>query len=226
MRVSFDFLNRPLKLEEERVNTLCIENQPTFRKIISAFLTEEPEIENVVFSKDFTPLSVKGNVCFIDSVFTLSYSNSVIKKLYESVEKYCLLELPDKTAFLKQQIVDFFECIVAAFDYDLDYSEDIELAGLFKTQNLRPLSDDADLSEKLLNFILFINNYTKVKCFVLLNLHLYFSPEELDLFYKDIINHHIKLLVLENTEFFEKSKFEKITVCDKDLCEIVENNKY
>ena len=101
------------------------------------------------------------------------------------------------------------------------YREEIE----FNDQsNREPYTDSNSFLENLINYIKFIQNYTPVKCFILLNIHLYLSNEELELFYRDIINNHIKLLVLENYKFFDRHSFEKIIILDKDLCEIVENN--
>lgn len=226
MKVSFDFLSEPLELSAKHINTLCIENHTAYRNIVQALISEEPESCNIIFSENFTPFKFKGNVCFIDNIFSLNFSNSVIKKLHEQIEKYCNSDLQSETTALKTNIVNYLELIVKAFDYDLECSYDIDLLDLFKIQNIKPYVKTDSLLENLLNFILFISNYTAVKCFVLLNVHLYFSQEELTLFYNDAINNHIKLLILENTKFFEGSCFERITICDKDMCEIVEKSEY
>ena len=224
MRVSFDFLSEPIKISDEYINVICIENQNVFRNVVSNLHSEEPENLNIIFSENFTPIKFKGSVCFVENVFDLNYSNSVIKKLYEQIEKYCNNFLQSETVTLKTNIINYFDFIVKAFDYDLEYSYDIELSNLFKIQGLKPYTDSNSFLENLINYIKFIQNYTPVKCFILLNIHLYLSNEELELFYRDIINNHIKLLVLENYKFFDRHSFEKIIILDKDLCEIVENN--
>ncbi len=223
MMVSFDFLSEPLVLSDGYVSTLCIENQEVYRSVISAFLSENTEEENIVFSENYTPMKFKGNICFIDNVFSLSYSNSVLKKLYEQVEKFCNSDIQVQTASLKGEILNYFGLITSEFDYDLDYSADIDLVDIFKAMHLKPSTDNTSQLENLLNFIVFIKNYTPVKCFVLLNLHLYFSSKELDVLYRDIIDRHITVLVIENVKSFDKSELEKIVICDKDMCEIVEN---
>lgn len=226
MKISFDFLQKPLELNETYVSTLCIENPDLFRNTISALLSEEPESNQIIFSENFTPFKYKGNVCFINDIFNLCYSNSVIKKLYDQIEKYCISDLSTETAELKRSLIHFADLIVSSFDYELEYSPNIEILSLFKMLNIKPYSDECSLIENLLNFIIFISNYTNTKCFILLNAHLYFSNDEIELFYKDIINNHIKLLVLENAKFFSKSSFENIIIYDRDMCETVETTEW
>lgn len=222
MRIHFEFLREPLQLSDTEITTLCIENQTVFRETVALFLTEEPEAKNVIFSESFVPFRYRGNVCFIDNVFALSCSGALLKKMYERMERYCASELAEETQAMKLCIHSFLDLLVQKFDYDLECSPEIDLPNLFKMQNMRPRLEEGALMENLLNYMLFLSQYAGVKCFVLLNVHLFFSPEELSLFYKDVVGHHLKLLVLENVKFFEKSALEKTIVCDKDLCEIVE----
>lgn len=226
MNVSFDFLSDILDLNDKCINTLCIENQTVFRNTVFAFLHEDPESLNIVFSENFTPIKFKGNVCFIDNVFKLEYSNSVVKKLYENIEKFCNTDLQTETSQLKSNIINYFDLIVKEFDYDIDYKCDVALTDLFKMQSLKPCLENVSILENLRNFIIFISEYTSVKCFVLLNIHLYFTYDEISEFYFDMLNHHIIILNLESSKNFEKNSYEKIIICDKDMCEILENSEY
>lgn len=75
---------------------------------------------------------------------------------------------------------------------------------------------------ELIDYISIISKYSSHKCFVLFNLHLFFDSNELDLFYRDIVNNHIRLLVIENKACFEKNGYENLVILDNDFCEIVE----
>ena len=88
--------------------------------------------------------------------------------------------------------------VIKNFDYDFNYSVDVNLSDLFKIQNLKPNISNEHWLESLLDFILLIKKYTSTKVFVLLNVHLYFTKEEIDLFYKEILYNRIPLLVLES----------------------------
>ena len=113
--------------------------------------------------------------------------------------------------------------VIKNFDYDFNYSVDVNLSDLFKIQNLKPNISNEHWLESLLDFILLIKKYTSTKVFVLLNVHSYFTKEEIDLFYKEILYNRIPLLVLEDNYNLCKSCFESVRIIDADLCEIIEN---
>lgn len=58
------------------------------------------------------------------------------------------------------------------------------------------------------------------KVFCLLNLHCYFSIEELNAFFYDVALHKRRLLIFEGMDYPKADK-EKKVVIDKDLCEII-----
>ena len=223
MMVNFDFLSEPLQLVDGNISVLCLENQKLFREVFNAFVNESIEESNIIFSENFIPIKPQGNICIIDDFFRISYSNSIIKKLYEQIEKYCNYELQKETTQLKIHIVNFFEQLISVFNYDFEFNYDFSITELLKAVSLKPNTDKSEVIGVLLDYILLVNKYASPKCFVLLNLHLYFDEEELDLFFKDIMNNHIKLLLVENKKTFKTNNYEKVVVYDNDFCEIVEN---
>lgn len=222
MMVNFDFLSTPINFVENKVNVLCVENQRLFRLICDSFINDQTEENKIIFSENYQPYKAKGNICVVFDYFRLSYSSSLIKKIYEQIEKFCVRELPTETVQLKTHIVKYMESIVKAFDFDFDFNYDINIVELLKTVDFKPNLETNDILNVLLDYILILNKYVPQKCFVLLNLHLYYSEKELELFYKDIINNHINLLVIENKMSFNKCLQENIIVYDNDFCEIVE----
>lgn len=221
--VNFDFLSEPIRLSENDLAVLCIENQKIYRKVVSAFISDATEEANIVFSKEYVPLKFKNNVCFIDDFFRLGYNSTVLKKMYEQIEKFCNTEMQKETIDLKVHIVNFFENLVKQYDFDFDFNYDVNLTEVFKMISLKPVYETGELLESLLEFLLLVNRYTPPECFVLTNLHLYFSDSEIAGFCKDVVNNHIKILIIENRKMFKKNEYEKVIVLDEDLCEIVEN---
>ena len=220
--VIFTFLSNPICFNEDKIQVLCLENQKLFREMFGAFVSGETEENNIVFSEDFIPFKFKGNVCVIDDFFRLSYSSAIIKKLYEQVEIYCNNELSPETHNLKTHLVNYMETVIKSYDYDFEFNYDITLSEIFKAINLVPVTDKNEMLNSLVDYILIVNKYVSPKCFVIFNLHLYFTKSEIDLFYKDILDRHVALLVIENTQYFQKSKFENLIIFDTDFCEIVE----
>lgn len=222
MMLAADFLSKPMKIGSDSVSVLSVENKKLYRDIVGAFVDEHPEEMNIVFSQDFKPFKYKGNVCFVNDYYKLDLSSAIIKKLYENLERFCNDEMQEETNALKVQIFNFLDRLVLNYDYDFNYSLDINIVDLFKIQNLKPYITSKNLLCSLLDFIVIIKKYTHIRCFVLLNLHLYFTDEEIVYLYEDLIYNDISVLVLENSSNFSKSKFETIRIIDNDLCEIVE----
>ena len=217
-----DFLSKPMKIGSDSVSVLSVENKKLYRDIVGAFVDEHTEEMNIVFSQDFKPFKYKGNVCFVNDYYKLDLSSAIIKKLYENLERFCNDEMQEETNALKVQIFNFLDRLVLNYDYDFNYSLDINIVDLFKIQNLKPYITSKNLLCSLLDFLVIIKKYTHIRCFVLLNLHLYFTDEEIVHLYEDLIYNDISVLVLENSSNFSKSKFETIRIIDNDLCEIVE----
>lgn len=215
-----DFLSEPLTLYDNMINIICVENKALFRNIIRSFYDEDPEKMNIVFSENFTPLRYKGNICFVSDFYQLTVSPTIIKKLYDNIVSFCINEITHETVNVKKQLISFMDTVIENYDFDFSYNYDFNLQDLFKMHNLKPNISSDNLLESLLNFILLLKKYSSVKCFVLLNLHLFFNKNELEIFYKEIIYNHIPILVLENTASFSKSQYEKIRIIDNDLCEI------
>lgn len=212
----------PIRFDEARVQVLCLENPKLYRDIYSSFAYDATEENKIIFSENFVPLKTKGNICTIENVLRLTYPGSVMKKMYEQIENYCYSELPEKTFQLRSHLVDFAQTVVRDFDFDFDFSYDIKLTEVFKLLCLKPAEDNLNLLNELVDYIRVIHKYLPQKCFVVFNLHLFFSADELESFYNDILNNHIQLLVIENKMTFEKNQFENLIILDNDFCEIVE----
>ena len=174
-----------------------------------------------MFSEDFTPIKIKENVCFLYDFYNLSLSTSVLKKLYENISLFCNTELQSETTELKIQVATFLEKLMMNYDYDFNCNFDLDLVDLFKIQDMKPDISKENLCHSLLDFIILLSKYTKVKCFVLLNLHLYFTDEELNLLYKEFVYNKLNVLVLENSSNFIKNQYEVLRIIDEDLCEII-----
>ncbi|MGN1417706.1 MAG: type II-A CRISPR-associated protein Csn2 [Acutalibacteraceae bacterium] len=222
MRFGCDFLSEPIALSEKYINVLSIENKAVFRKLIKALLQGEPEEENFIFSKNYTPLSFKKNICLIYDCYNLTYSSSFLKKIYEDMADFCNDELLHETFELKRIITDYIERVAEEFDFDFSFNDEIVLQDIFKMQNIRPVTDSSNLLESVYEYIVLMKKYTTVECFVIIGLHQNFSSAELEVFYKEITDRQIRLLVVESTTDFERLSVEKLIIIDEDLCEIVE----
>lgn len=223
MMISFENLTKPIDFNDNNINVLCIENKKLYRNVVNSFYNENPEEQNIFFSEDYNPFKFRGNICFVNDFYNLSISSSVIKKLYDEIAVFCNNELQEETTNIKSQIIKLIDLVIKNFDYDFNYNLDVNLQDLFKIQNVKPAISNVSLLSSLLDYILVINKYIAPKCFLLLNLHLYFNELELSDFYKELTYNNINIFVVENNKNFETNIFEKVTIIDNDLCEIIEN---
>lgn len=221
MRVSFDFFSSPLEIKSKQINVLAIENKKLFRTVLTAFVNGNVEDENIVFSCEYKPIKFKGNVFVIDNYFSFDFSGAFIKKLYEEISLFCVNEMCDFTVKIKEELNRFFDAVIQSYDFDFSFKSEVELTDLFKIVNFKPDLMKETILETLVDFIFLIQKYTPQKCFILFNLHLFFTKDELKVFYEQIIKSDIRVLVIEGS-CYEKLEQENITIVDEDMCEIVD----
>lgn len=222
MMVSFDFLTDPIELSSDKVSSLYIENQKLYRNTVLNLFSECPKNGGIVFSENYEPLKFRGNISFVPNLYSLDFSSSLIKKMYEDFTVYACNYMIEQTAALKADVLNFLEKLNENFDCDFIFKEELDLADLFKIQCLKPNLENEDLPEKVLEYVKFMKKYTSVKCFVFLNLHSYFTLEELELFFNELVYQNVSVLLIESKKCFENSHREAVYIVDGDLCEIVE----
>lgn len=221
MMLCFEFLNRPIPLQTNKINVLIIENKVCFRKIVRAMLNENTEEANIILSQQNKPINFKTYARLIQTYFALDYSAQQIKSIYADLEAFCSEEMRQETLQLSQSISEYLEQLNEAFDFDFNYDFELNLPQLFKTKNLKPDQTCKTTGEALLDYMLLLQKYSHVKCFILLNLHAFFSVEELNDLYNSLLQRNMPVLVLESSVSSEPSMLENYTILDGDLCEIV-----
>lgn len=221
MMVSFDFLSFPIDLSYNKISVLYIENHQLFRNTLRSFYDGDYFENGIVFSENYEPIKSKGDICFIPDLFNLNFSGIFIKKLYEDLSVYSNTYFSDRIAQIKSSTVCFLEALSQSYEFDFSFKDEIDITDILKMQNFKP-SVDGDLLEKLIDYITVVKKYSTVKCFILTNIHNYFSGLELEQFYKELIYKNITVLLIENQKYFETFQYEKTIIVDEDLCEIVD----
>lgn len=221
MMFACDYLSEPLDLSEKYIHVLSIENKAVFRKFIKAMLCGEPQEDHFIFSEAYEPVPFKKTILFLHDCYNLSFPSALIKRIYNDLTVFCHDEMPEQTLALKRAISEFMDRINEEFDFDFTFREEVIVQDIFKMQNLRPDTNSESVLESLYAYMVLIQKYAPVKCFVISGLHQNFSSFELETFYKELIAGKIRLLDVESTTDFIPASSEKLTVIDEDLCEIV-----
>ena len=220
MMISFDFLSKPLELNDDKINVLCIENRHKFRNIFLSFYDGTFEDNGVCVSENYSPIKGKNITEVIYNYFSLDLSNSSVKKIFEQLSLFCHNEMSEETSNLHKTIIEFMDKLCSNFDYDFDYSDELDMTAFLKSQSLHLNLNNHDAITNLLDYILLVNKYCSKKLFILFYPHAYFTSVELDKLYEDVLKRNIKILVIEGTKYFHNSKNEKYIIFDEDMCEI------
>lgn len=221
MMLCFEFLNSPIPLQTNKINVLVIENKACFRKTVRAMLSGTAEEANILLSQQNKPINFKISARLLQNYFALDYSAQQIKSIYADLENFCSEEMRQETLQLSQKISEYLEQLNEAFDFDFNYDFELDLPELFRMKKLKPDQTFKTTVEALLDYMMLLQKYSHVKCFILLNLHVFFSLEELSDLYKALLQRNIPVLVLESSASAEPNTLEQLTILDEDLCEIV-----
>lgn len=220
--VSFDFLSKPIELNSDSVSVLCIENKKLYRDTVSAVINSCFDNVKIVFSCDYIPIDYNKNIASIYDYYSFEFPSSFIKRIYEDISDFCSVELQKELLNFISAREILFDKIVSEYDFDFEYSNNVPLQNEFKALNLKPTLAKNSILDSLTEYILLLNKYSNIKCFVLINLHLYFSNEEVSSFYKDMQYNGISILDIENNKLFPSLSKEKVIIIDEDLCEIID----
>lgn len=223
MMISFPFLKEPILFTPERIPVLCLEQPRLFRETVTAFLQENPAEQQIIFSENYTPFPYKNYVHFITQYCDFQTPSACIKKIYSDIAFFCATEFMEETARLEREILLFLDKINTNYDFDFSYAKDFSLPDFLKSQNFKPAFNTDNALDNLLRYILFMQKYSLIRCFIFLNLHAYFTESELVPFFADLRYRKIQIFLLESCLCFEKSKQEALYIVDKDFCEILDN---
>ncbi len=221
MRITCELFSQPFELKPDKINVVCIENINAFRTALQSFFNNNND-EFFVFSENFKPFDFKDKCIFIFDYFNLEYSSVFIKKIYQSVELLCHNELSIEFSEFCVSVEKLMSRIVEEFDYDLEYDSVVNLSDILKAYKLHPKNEDISIAERLIDFILFHQKFAPKKCYVLTELHSYFTSQEIEQIYNTLSYNNVVLFDIEHNINFERCKFENYLIIDKDLCEIVE----
>lgn len=223
MKISHPFFENPFLLEENKVNVLVVENQVFFAKLINELLQQVNGNEgSFVLSCNYKQLDIHKRIDIVIDPFTLDFNKKkIITRLYSQLKSNAIgSEYYMDSKILLGEIVQFIEKISQTTEYPLVYSDNIDIASIFKLAEIKIETSYENLTEKLLDYCSLVQEFCSDSCIVFINLKCYLSDDELGQFYKSISYKKINIMLLENTVREKRFVQEKIRIIDKDFCEI------
>ncbi len=205
----------------ERVNTIVIENQPLFRKIIEEIYSQIDGFSGscVIGDSGHKTLDFSKNAELFTSFvpFEINRKN-LVSKIVSAVEKESLNGYRyEQTMSILSEIERYMDGLTSSFDCNLTYSK-ITSASLIKAVGIEIVDDYSSLAEKIIDYMELVREFDREKLFFTVNLRSYVDDVETEQFLKTVKNHDFNLIMFENKEY-NRLEHEFRRTIDEDLCE-------
>lgn len=215
-------LSAPVELSPDKVNVLVVEPEDKF----FSYAEELVALSNggdglfALFDGD-KKLSFKKDVKLTENIFDIPFNDKKAQSfLIGELNGIAEGDLAAEYSALTQNIFSFLAKLSGQSSFPIEFEEDAGLQPLLKAFGIRWQEIYENLLERLSSMIKFYSSVFGIKCFIFINLRCFLSKEKLALFYKEAELEDVSLFLLENT-LKDKIDGEKITLIDKDLCEIL-----
>lgn len=206
--------------ENNHACELIIENQKYFRKIIKEFYFHPNDNYTVSLTSNGKALKFNDDVDLIINPIKLDFGNrkamtNLLKILVKTSlsENYYL-----ETNKLKTKIVQYLNTLIDSEDFYFEVTtEDFSLDQIAKAINFHVVDNEEDFVELLTNYLEMMSELAKTKLFIFIALRSFITNEEINRFCKNISNHQINVLFIEDQTRDKIPEISRMTI-DADLC--------
>lgn len=222
IRLTHTVLNEPLEVVDNIVNVLVIESPRCLREFAYEFDNLSQNLSsNISLSKNYEDIVFSKNADVIYNLHDVELSSKKIQtKIYATLKELAYSEdFYTETSDVTGKIMSYLQNLIFSSDIPLVF-DDVEVEGLFKAVSLKVDTQTQTLLEKIISYIEIYSRYFKTHIFVFFHLKDYLEEEELQELYK-FYNYNKENLILIESNAKEEIEYEKITIIDKDLCQII-----
>ena len=220
MMFNFSYYSSQIDFEQGKMPVLVIENKQLYRDVLFSFIDAEEE-KYFTFSKNFEPLEFNKHGYFISNPIELDFQN---KKLLSKLNAYLTIvannEFCSEFSESQRAIYNLADKLVQFSSFDLTYDERIDVDSIIKLLSLKINYSDQSLELSFISYVLLLSTYLKVSVFVVANLFIYFSAEEVEKICKTLLLNHINLLIIEQSLPICNTEVLSFHILDNDLCQI------
>lgn len=224
MMVSYKYLSSPVKFDTQNVIVLVVENKELFRNTIVS-LSNGNEDDVLIISKNFTPLDYSKQICLVDNPIIINCKNKRLQTKVNSELATAINELYfNEFDLVQNSISNLIYKLSELLDFNFFSVTEINSQSLVKFLSFEPkFESDANSLSNLLFYLELLKNHLNIECFVITNLFLYYSKEELDLLFNSLKLKNIYVVAIENhSPKYSDNNF-KLAIVDDSLCSIVDD---
>ena len=224
MNLKINYFDNNIKIENDYVQVIEIENKKTFYRLVSDLykIKNDEKLDEVFFYDDNNQeINMYNKVDLYVNFFDIDLNS---KKNLNALNKNIINSLTDN---VKEEILNNFKKLSRSFtkilsdiDLPLSLNDNITVEDIIKL-----LKISINKTDDLLNNLLLIIDLEKVlkinEILFFINLKQYLSQEELIEFYKYAIYNEIKIVLVDSQSYGIKLDYEKKLIIDVNLDEFV-----
>ncbi len=209
-----------IRFRDSCFHTLVIENKALFRQVINSFYIDTPE-EFFVFSKHYEPFEFCKKGLYISNAINFEMNNrKLLTKINSYLEMLANEELYTELSSIKTVLMDLAENLISKSDFNVACNCEVSTKDIIKLFNFEITKGDLSFAEAFVRYIQLISQYLKISLFVVSDLHSVFDEKDLDMIFETLLLNEVNVLCIEGIAPNNVSKYEKVHIVDKDLCEI------
>ena len=224
MNLKINYFDNNIKIENDYVQVIEIENKKTLYRLVSDLykIKNDEKLDEVFFYDDNNQeINMYNKVDLYVNFFDIDLNS---KKNLNALNKNIINSLTDN---VKEEILNNFKKLAKSFtkilsdiDLPLSLNDNITVEDIIKL-----LKISINKTDELLNNLLLIIDLEKVlkmnEILFFINLKQYLSQEELIEFYKYAIYNEIKIVLVDSQSYGIKLDYEKKLIIDANLDEFV-----
>ena len=219
MNLLISEIDEVIRFDEGNINSIIIENQNIFRKIIQDIVDQINGLYgNCVLSRGNIPVSFEKNCEIMVSFVPFEINRkSIINHIIALIEKTAMNEVNfQRSQKLLAELENFICDLSFENDYHIEFSK-LNISSILKAVGVCLQEDYENIPEKIIDYMEIVKILEKDKLFITVNMRSYFSDEEIRQFMQTAIAHKTNILMIENMEY-DILENEKRIVVDKDMC--------
>lgn len=220
MNFAHPYLDQVLKIGENHITTLVIEQPRFFRALLKDINQQiEGEKGSAVLSDEKRVLPFDRNAEIIDSFLNFQLSRkALLTKIANRLESTALdedhyLQTMQLTGRLEEYILELADDLPCNI-----YCAKMSIGVILRTVGVDVVDDAENDLERLLNHMELTRELEHERLFILVNLRSYYPDEEVEAFFASALAHKFLILPVDSVARRRLKNEQRITV-DEDLCE-------
>lgn len=221
MRLMHPLLTCPLELGQGWIPVLAVESPQLFRQWVFEWSGQsQGEAGTWVLSHLEEVLDCGQHLMVVNNYVHLSLEDRKLLNRFQALVQSVLWEeLEEESVALQQHIQSYLSRLTTQIPVPVGYGEGDAVWPLLKTLKFQPVLDGASPLERLTQYLELYHRLMPQPCVLLVGLHLYFSPQELERFYQMALYEQWNLLVVEPYQSTPLPQ-EQWRIIDGDFCEL------